>query len=244
MKAIKLLPFLTLSLGAAFGASLPDNRVVAPTAVARIVSGDYCFVHSRRIEVERQAPSWLVLKLRVQVAYRNPGLRPLILPIGHERIVYTAFRPGVMNIFKELPTIESLNPTLKAMEALPPTVSPDSPVDPKNDSFAVIPANGNYIASKYEDLYFPVNHKTLWRHDPDLRGKKLYLRVQLNQQDMNPSLVTELSDRWVKFGVPWTGSVMTNIMTVNIPQNPAPSGVCDDGPFETPGNAHENLGAK
>lgn len=242
MTTTRTLTLLTLSLSASFGASLPSTSVVAPTAVARIAGGDYCFVHSHRIEVEKQAPSWLVLKLRVQVAYHNPGTRPLIIPIGHERTVYTALRPGVMKTFKELPTIEGLNPSLKPMEALPPKVSPDNPVDPKNDYFAIIPPNGNYVASTLEDIYFPVNHKTLIRHDPDLRGKKLYLRVQLDQQDMNPSLVTELSDRWSKFGVPWTGSLMTNVMTINVPQNPAPSGVCNDGPFETPGNAPSNPG--
>jgi hypothetical protein len=66
----------------------------------------------------------------------------------------------------------------------------------------------------------------------------------LKQQELSPTLLTDLSDRWTKFGVPWTGGLMTNVMTVDVPQQIAQVGACVDGPFESPGNHQENLGAK
>jgi hypothetical protein len=244
MHTNKFLPTLAfLSLCLAQGASLPDNRVVAPTAVARITGGSYCFARVRRLEPELQPPSYLVLRLKVQVAYHNAGIRPLIIPMEHERTIYTALKPGVMNIFHELP-FEGLNASLKPMKELPAKVSPDNPVDPKNDYFAVIPGGGDLISPVFEEITFPVNHKNLLRRDPDLRGQRLYIRLELKQQELTPTLLTDLSDRWTKFGVPWTGGVMTNVMTVDVPQQIAQAGACVDGPFETPDNYHENLGAK
>src|ERR1039458_7044323 len=87
-----------LSLSAAQGASLPDTRVVPPTAVVRITDTNYCFARVRRLAPERQPPSYMVLQLKIQVAYRNPGTRPLIMPLEHERTIYTALKPGVMKI--------------------------------------------------------------------------------------------------------------------------------------------------
>jgi hypothetical protein len=241
----KLSPTLAcLSLCLAQGASLPDNRVVAPTAVARIAGGSYCFARVRLLNPERQPPSYLVLHLKIQVAYRNPGTHPLIIPMEHERTIYSALKPGVMNIFHELAGIGGLTPTLKPMKDLPPKVSPESPVDPKNDYFTVIPAGGDLISPTFEEITFPVNHKGLLRHDPDLRGHRLYIRLELKQQELSPTLLTDLSDRWTKFGVPWTGGLMTNVMTVDVPQQIAQVGACVDGPFESPGNHQENLGAK
>jgi hypothetical protein len=245
MKTNKLFPVLVcLSVCAAEAASLPDNRVLAPTAVARITGGDYCFARVRRLEPERQPPSYLVLRLKIQVAYLNSGRRPLIIPLDHERVIYTALKPGMMNIFHELPIVELLSPSLKPMKDLPPRVSPDNPVDPRNDYFSIIPAGGDLVSSIIENITFPVNHKNLLRHDPDLRGHRLYIRLQLNQQELTPALLTDLSDRWTKFGTPWTGSVTTNVMTIDVPQQIAQAGASVDGPFETPGNHQENLGAK
>jgi hypothetical protein len=77
-----------------------------------------------------------------------------------------------------------------------------------------------------------------------MRGKKLFLRLQLKQQELLSTLETDLSDRWTRFGVPWTGNVMTNVVTIDVPRQLPQASPCVDGPFETPGNYHENLGAK
>jgi hypothetical protein len=233
-----------MSLCAAQGASLPDSRNIGLTAAARITSANYCFARVRLFNPERQPPSYLVLRLNIQVAYRNTGTRPLIIPIEHERTVYTALKPGVMDIFRELPGMDGLTPSLKLMKEIPPNVSPDNPVDPKNDVFAIVPARGDLVSPRFEEVTFPVNHKMLLRHDPDLRGHKLYVRLQLRQQELLPALETDLSDRWTRFGVPWTGNVMTNVVTIDVPRQISEAKPCVDGPFETPDNYHENLGAK
>jgi hypothetical protein len=233
-------------LGAAKAASLPDSRNVGLSAAARITEANYCFARTRRFTPERQPPSYLVLRLRIQVAYLNTGTRPIILPVEHDRTVYEALKPGVMNIFHEMPgmAIDGLSASLKLMKELPPKVSPDNPADPRNDYFAVIPAGGNILEPLLEEIAFPVNHKMILRHDPDLRGHRLYIRLQLKQQELSPELETDLSDRWVRFGVPWTGNVMTNVMTIDVPRQIGEAKPCVDGPFETPGNHQENLGAK
>jgi hypothetical protein len=236
--------FAFISLCAAQGASLPDPRTAAPTALARITEANYCFARTRRLTPERQPPSYLVLRLRIQVAYLNGGTRPLIIPVEHDRTIYEALKPGVMNIFRELPGTQGITPSLKLMKELPTKVSPDNPADPRNDYFAVIPSGGNIVEPLLEEITFPVNHKMILRHDPDLRGHRLYLRLQLKQQELSPELETDLSDRWTRFGVPWTGNLMTNVMTIDVPRQIPEAKPCVDGPFETPGNHEENLGAK
>jgi hypothetical protein len=235
---------LSAAMGAAKAASLPDSRNIGLSAAARITEANYCFARTRRFTPERQPPSYLVLRLRIQVAYLNGGTRPIIIPVEHDRTVYEALKPGVMTIFHDLPGIQGITPSLKLMKELPPKVSPDNPGDPRNDYFAVIPSGGNMVEPLLEEITLPVNHKMLLRHDPDLRGQRLYVRLQLKQQELSPELETDLSDRWTRFGLPWTGNVMTNVMTIDVPRQIGEAKPCVDGPFETPGNHQENLGAK
>ncbi len=96
---LSLCAALGVAMGAAIGASLPDSRNIGLSAAARITEANYCFARTRRLTPERQPPSYLVLRLRIQVAYLNAGTRPLIIPIEHDRTVYTALNPGVMTIF-------------------------------------------------------------------------------------------------------------------------------------------------
>lgn len=242
MNANKLVLILAcVGSGLVRAASIPDNRMVAPTAVARIAGGEYCFAHVRELQPERTPPSYLILRLKIQVAWRNSGMRPMIVPVEHDRTVYTSLKPGVMTVFHEIPS-EGLTPSIAPLEALPAKVNPDNPVDPKNDYFSIIPARGDLIASQMEEIAFPVNHRGLLRHDPDLRGKKLYIRLELKPQELTPSLLTALSDRWTKFGVPWTGSAMTNVMTVQVPRQIEQAPRCVDGSFETPGNKPQDTG--
>ncbi len=61
------------------------------------------------------------------------------------------------------------------MKDLPSKVSPDNPGEIRRTIiFAVIPAQGDIVAPLLEEITLPVNHKMLLRHDPDLRGHKLY----------------------------------------------------------------------
>jgi hypothetical protein len=217
---------LALSISSSQAAKL-DAAIPGPSVVAKIDSADYCFARVRGIVPERMPPSYLVLELHVQVAYRNPGPRPLIMPEEHERAVYTALKPGVMNIFKELP--DFMQPSMKTMKQLPEKVDPKDPFSTNNGVFTLIPSAGATISTMTEEVIIPVNHKTLIRRDPDLRGHKLYLRMSLLHQELSPELQADLSDRWTNIGVPWTGELMTNVMTIDVPRVPAASGACRDG---------------
>jgi hypothetical protein len=219
---------LSLSLCAGHAASLPEAPTIpGPSVVAAIGSADYCYARVRGIVPERMPPSYLVLELHIKVAYRNPGPRPLLMPTEHERAVYSAIKPGVMNLFREMP--DFLQPSMKTMKELPATVSPKDPFSTNNGVFTLIPAGGQIVSPMVEDIVIPVNHKSLIRRDPDIRGKHLYIRMSLLHQEMTPELEADLSDRWSRIGVPWTGELMTNVMTIDVPQQPVGAGPCTDG---------------
>ncbi len=172
---------------AAHAASIGRQSIPAPEASAAITGADYCFAHTRALEYERQPPSYLVLHLHIKVAYKNPGARPLILPIGRDTIVYTALKTGIMKITAQ-PNNFPDDSIITAMKELPADVSPDNPVNPANDVFRIIPAGGPMTPGIDEDVVLPVNHKTLLRHDPDLRGHRIYVRLQFDHQEIAPEL--------------------------------------------------------
>jgi non-ribosomal peptide synthetase component F len=118
--------------------------------------------------------------------------------------------------------------TVVLMNNLPADVNPDNPANPANDVFRIIPAGSAMTPALEEDLLLPVNHKTLLRHDPDLRGHRVYLRLQFDHQAIAPALEAELSDRWASFGVPWTGMTRTNTLTFDVPKNPPAAKPCVD----------------
>lgn len=226
-KPLSALTVLISSIGLAQASSIQGAPVAGPEAVATITSASYCFAHERALEVERLPPSYLVLQLHVRVAYQNAGTRPLIMPLGYQRKVYMALKPGVMAISdqrKNFPDDSEPAP----MTRLPADVSPDNPVNPSNDVFTIIPAGGEMKTPFDEELNFPVNHKKLFSRDPDLRGHRLYIRLQFDQQDMDPVLKANLSDRWARFGVPWTGRLRTNTVTIDVPSAPPSAKLCVD----------------
>src|ERR1700677_2767357 len=139
-----------IGVSLAEGAAIRDTKVVSPTAIAADASVNYCFARVRGLDPERLPQAYLVLRLTVKVSYRNAGNRPLILPLKRARTVYTALKPGSMNVFKE--GLGLFDPIVKPMEQLPPDVGPDSPIDPKNDVFAVIPAGGEMTTPLLEQI--------------------------------------------------------------------------------------------
>lgn len=178
------------------GAELTRPQPARPDAVLEAGEGSYCFARDRHLRPDLNPPPKLVLSLRLKVTYKNPGERPMIIPVEHVRAVYTSLAPGVMKPFKE--TIDLFGtPAVKMMKNLPPDVSIDSPVDPANDTFAVIPAGGN-MRPLEEDVVIPLYKKGL--HQTDLRGHRLYLRLQLTHQELAGDLEALLSD---KVGALW-----------------------------------------
>jgi len=237
---IRVSALIVVCLGFGRSATLPSAGVIGPAAIASIAKADYCFARVRGLAPERMPPAYLVLRLHVRIDYRNTGTRPLIMPLERERTIYSSLKQGKMTIFKELPGF--LQPTLKPLKELPYKVSKDNPVDPKNDVFALIPAKGVMAPPLFEDIEMPVDHKTLFRNYPDLRGHRVFIRLQLAHQLLAPALETDLSDRWVKFGVPWTGTLLTSTVAVDVPQRVSDAQPCVDGPTENPDNHPPDIG--
>jgi len=205
-------------LGSGGAATIRDLRVVSPTAVATNAEVSYCLDRVRGLDPERLPPAYLVLRLRITVSYSNAGTRPVILPLERERIIYTALQPGAMKIFKE--GLGLFDPVLKVMNDLPDDVGLDSPVTPKNDVFTVIPAGGEMTPPLVEEITLPVNRKPLFRRYPDLRGHRVYMKLRFVHRDLSAALQANLSDRWSRFGVPWTGSLTTNTILIDVPSAP------------------------
>ena len=203
-----------LSQAATARNSIPDS----PTAIATNADVNYCFARVRGLDPERLPPAYLVLQLRVAVSYRNAGIRPLIVPVERERTIYTALQPGAMKIFKE--GLGLFDSPVKVMKELPTDVSPDSPVSPKNDFFTVIPAGGEMAPPVLEEITIPVNRKAPFRKYPDLRGHRVYLKLRFVHRELSASLQANLSDRWSRFGVPWTGTLTTNTILIDVPAAP------------------------
>jgi hypothetical protein len=209
---------ICVAVGCAQAATVRNAKTASPTAVATTADVGYCFARVRGLNPERLPPAYLVLRLHVTVSYRNNGTRPVILPLERKRIIYTALKPGQMNVFKE--GLGLLDPTYKVMTVLPLDVSPDSPISPKNDSFTVIPAGGEMTPPLIEEITLPVSRKGMFRKYPDLRGRRVYVTLRFVHRELTAALQADLSDRWSRFGVPWTGTVTTNIILIDVPANP------------------------
>ena len=199
-------------------------EIPGPTAVATNADANYCFARVRGLDPGRLPPAYLVLQLRVKVSYRNAGVRPLILPLERTRTVYTGFRPTALSVFHAGLIHQEgdiVGQGFKPMKNLPADVSPENPVDPKNDVFTIIPAGvGEMTPPLLEDITLPVNRTALFRHYPDLRGHKVFIRLEFVHRELSTSLATDLSDRWSRFGVPWTGTLTTNTFEIDVPAHP------------------------
>jgi hypothetical protein len=123
-----------------------------------------------------------------------------------------------MKVFKE--GLGLFDPVLKVMNNLPDDVGLDSPVSPKNDVFTVIPARGEMTPPLVEEITLPVNRKPVFRRYPDLRGHRVYLKLRFVHRELSAALQANLSDRWSRFGVPWTGSLTTNTILIDVPSAP------------------------
>lgn len=66
----------------------------------------------------------------------------------------------------------------------------------------------------------PVDRTTLFRKYPDLQGHRVYIKLQFVHRKLSAALEAELSDRWSRFGVPWTGTLTTNTFVIDVPGAP------------------------
>ncbi len=206
------------------GTALAANNVdaksvpaIGPTATAKVLEANYCFAEAHGISPERLPVPPLVLRVRFQVSYHDGGSRPLILPLEHDLTVWMSQGPGVMKILHQ--PAGPFDPVVKMMLRLPADVSPESPVKPRNDVFGVIPASGEMTSPAVEEVTLQI-YKKSGRQRIDLRGRRVYLKLQLDHQPLAPGLEAELSDRWSRFGVPWTGGLRTNTLVFDVPALP------------------------
>jgi hypothetical protein len=214
--------FTLICFSIARGATLANSATAGPEAFAAITQAKYCFARQRGLDPGHLPPAYLVLRLRIRVSYRNSGIRPLILPLERDRTIYTALQPGTMSIFHE--SVSLFDPVNRPLKDLPADVSPDR----RNDLFAVIPARGEMTPPLLEDVTLPVNRKAGFRTYPDLRGHTVYLRLKFEHQQLAPALEAALSDRWARFGIPWTGTLMTDTVAIDVPRNAPHALPCSD----------------
>jgi hypothetical protein len=221
-----ILSSICLFTAVAFAGNVPTATV--PTATAKVVEANYCFAEVHGILPERLPAPPLVLRVRFQVSYHTSSPRPVILPLDHQLTVWMSQTPGVMKILHQ--PVALMDPSLKMMTHLPADVSPASPLDPRNDVFGVIPAAGDFTAPAVEEVTMQIYKKSL-RHPTDLRGHRVYLKLQLDHQLLSPDLEAQLSDRWTKFGVPWTGGLRTNTLVFDVPATPQATKCADIGEY-------------
>ncbi|HYA18217.1 MAG TPA: hypothetical protein VEF06_12160 [Bryobacteraceae bacterium] len=196
-------------------ASLPQRAAAQPVAVATVTSSNYCFARVRGLRPELLPPAFLVLQVELQMTYHNPGDRPLILPLAHEHKLYTSLAPGTMKIQKE--PVFFTAPSTAPLKHLPADVNPDNPVQPENDVFGIIPARGQLRMKDLEEVTLTIYRKSSRYQDPDLRGHRVYLRLRMEHQELDAVLDAVLSDRWAGFGVPWSGKLLANTLTFDVP---------------------------
>ncbi len=205
-------------------------RNASPAAVATNADVHYCFARRRGLDPGLQPPSYLAAQLRVRIAYRNAGMRSIILPLENERTVFVGLKPDELSVYHE--RLGLFPPSFKPLKELPAGVGEDSPVNPANDFFTVIPMGGEMELPHLDELTLPVTGKTPFKGNPDLRGRKLYVRFRFLHRDLAPALKAKMSDRWARFGVLWTGDLTTNTFAIDIPAEPQAS-LCADVPDHT-----------
>ncbi len=209
-----------ICFGMARGGALHGSRPAGPEATAAIATATYCFDRLHGLDPGHLPPAYLVLQLKIRVSYHNSGDRPLILPVQRDRTIYTALKPGTMSVFHA--GINLFDPVNKPLKELPPDVSPDK----KNDVFTVIPAHSEIATPMMEEVTLPVDRRAGFKSYPDLRGHTVYLRLKFEHQQLAPALEATLSDRWAPFGIPWTGTLLTNTVMIDVPAHPPQAAPC------------------
>lgn len=195
-----------------------NSGIVGPEAVATNADVNFCFARIRGLDPSHLPPAYLAIRLRVAIVYRNPGTRPVILPLERTKSIYYGLQPERMKVFRE--GLNVFERVTKVMTELPPNVSPNSPVTPANNIFGVIPAGGEMTPPLLEEITIPADPKGLFTQSPNLRGHRVYVKVQYKHREISAALQADLSDRWSAFGVLWTGALTTNLIAIDVPTAP------------------------
>ncbi len=170
---------------------------------------------------ERLPPDAITLRLRIRLSYRNVGSRPLILPLlkGLTALVISPTRAGATRRQSErvVPYFGRMIPEDLSQEGDQPTL---------NHNFEVIPPGGVFERRFSRETDFDEyvildvrNPAGKFQRD-DLRGKKIFLQLELNHLRFPKSQADELAVRWERYGYLWTGTVRSNPVEINIPRSP------------------------
>ena len=73
----------------------------------------------------------------------------------------------------------------------------------------------NPLENIFVRVYSPSIHS-----DPDLRGKKIFVQMELLSSRWSPRLLARLAKKWKNSGNLWTDSVRTEPVEINVPKTP------------------------
>ncbi|MEQ1946341.1 MAG: hypothetical protein ABL995_04085 [Bryobacteraceae bacterium] len=213
--------FLALSVcPAAFAFQQSDG---GPTATAAIVSSRYCLGtpsanlpmirRNGKLEpIELYPLDAITLRLQLKVAYRNGGSMPWILPVANQAVVSAGVAPDML---AEVP-----QPFLGAGSSAADRL-PDGDEDAPNKTLFPAIAAGESLNfnNPLESIFVRVYTPSI-RSERDLRGKKIYLQMELLSSRWSPRLLTRLAKKWKNYGNLWTDTVRTQLVEIDVPRMP------------------------
>ncbi|MEQ1886139.1 MAG: hypothetical protein ABL967_13830 [Bryobacteraceae bacterium] len=194
-----------------------------PAAAATIVSSRYCLGtpsanlpmirRNGKLEpIEPYPPDAVTLRLQVSVAYRNGGSMPWILPVANQAVVSVGLAADSL---AEVP-----QPFLNAASAAADRLPDGSEDMPNKALFPTIgPAESLNFNNPLESIFVRVYTPSI-RSDRDLRGKKIYLQMELLSSRWSPRLLARLAKKWKNYGNLWTDTVRTQLLEVEVPRVP------------------------
>ena len=214
-----LVGLLVCSAAVAF--QQPDSA--GPVAAASILSSRYCLGppspnlpmvrRNGRLEpIELYPPDSITLRLRMNVTYRNTASVPWILPVASQTVVLAGTEPDSL---VEVPQ-PFLTPSPAASDKLP-DANEDAPARALFPSIA--PGQSLSVANPLESVLLHIYTPSI-RSEPDLRGKKIYVRLELLSSRWTPRLLARLAKKWKNYGNLWTESVRTEPLEIEIPRAP------------------------
>jgi hypothetical protein len=193
-----------------------------PVLEAMVIKHYYCLGQPGGDGVFEQQPSdAITLRLRVRLSYRNVGSSPLILPLlkGLTAVIISPTLGDANQRRSQIvvPYFGRMTPEEISQEGNEPTL---------NHNFEII-LPGGVFKRRFEregdfdeyvilDIYNPAAKF----QKVDLRGRKLFVQLELNHLRFPQSQADELTNRWQAYGYLWTGKVKSSPMEIDVPRSP------------------------
>jgi hypothetical protein len=216
-----ILAVLLLAAVAAGFQQSPD--AAGPVATATILNSRYCLGtpspnvpmvrRNGRLEpIELFPPDAITLRLQLSVGYRNTGTVPWILPVASQAVVLAGTDPAAL---AEVP-----QPILTQGPAPSEKLPDGSEEMPSRSLFPAIPPGESLsVTNPLETVLLHIFRPSI-KSEPDLRGKKIYVRLEFFSSRWTPRLLSRLAKKWKNYGTLWTESVRTEPIEINVPRTP------------------------